>query len=173
MTKQLENKRSTKRTNQIKEEIESTICSDILTFWNRKKHEVMLPYENNFDERQISTKARPIQMNKEMEEFCKNEIQDLFNKNLIRKSSSPWSCSVFYVIKNAELERGTPRLVINYKPLNQALKRIRYPIPNIKNLLQKLCNANIFSKFDMKSGFWQIQIKEEERYKTTFIVPFG
>ncbi len=112
-------------------------------------------------------------MNKEMEEFCRKEIQDLLNKNLIRKSSSPWSCSAFYVIKNAKLKRGTPRLVINYKPLNQALKWIRYPIPNKKDLLQKLCNANIFSKFDMKFGFWQIQIKEEERYKTTFTVPFG
>lgn len=108
-----------------------------------------------------------------MEEFCRKEIQDLLNKKLIRKSSSPWSCSVFYVIKNAELERGSPRLVINYKPLNQTLKWIRYLIPNKKDLLQKLCNANIFSKFDMKSGFWQIQIKEEERYKTTFTVPFG
>ena len=34
-------------------------------------------------------------------------------------------------------------------------------------------NATIFSKFDMKSEFWQIQIKYEDRYKTTFTVPFG
>ena len=75
--------------------------------------------------------------------------------------------------ENVELERETLRLVINDKPLNKALKWIRYPILNKKDLLQKLCNANIFSKFDMKSGFWQIQIKEEERYKTSFTVPFG
>jgi hypothetical protein len=62
------------------------------------------------------------------------------------------------VNKNSEIERGTPRLVINYKPLNSALKWIRYPIPNKKDLLQKLHYAFIFSKFDMKSGFWQIQI---------------
>ena len=40
---------------------------------------------------------------------------------LIRKSKSPWSCSTFYVQKQAELERRTPRLVINYKPLNDGL----------------------------------------------------
>jgi hypothetical protein len=56
--------------------------------------------------------------------------------------------------KKSEIERGTARLVINYKPLNKALKWIRYPIPNKKkDLLQKLHYAFIFSKFDMKSGF--------------------
>ena len=40
-------------------------------------------------------------------------------------------------------------------------------------LIQMIYNAAIFSKFDMKSGFWQIQIKSEGRYKTTFTVPFG
>ncbi|WJZ89861.1 hypothetical protein VitviT2T_009049 [Vitis vinifera] len=95
------------------------------------------------------------------------------DKKLIRKSKSPWSCSAFYVQKQAELERGTPRLVINYKPLNDVLRWIRYPIPNKKDLLQRLGKSKVFSKFDMKSGFWQIQIAEKDRYKTAFVVPFG
>jgi len=49
---------------------------------------------------------------------------------------------IVYVNKNAELERGVPRLVINYKPLNQALKWIRYPIRNKKDLLQKLYKSH-------------------------------
>ena len=57
-------------------------------------------------------------MNKELLSYCEKEIQDLLDKKLIRKSKSPWSCSAFYVKKHAELERGTPRLVINYKPLS-------------------------------------------------------
>ena len=65
-----------------------------------------------------------------------------------------------------------PRLVINYKPLNQSLQWIRYPIPNKKDLLNRLNFAKIFSKFDMKSGFWQIQIQESDRYKTAFTIPF-
>ena len=69
--------------------------------------------------------------------------------------------------------RGAPRLVINCKPLNTALKWIRYPIPNKKDLLARVHNAKVFSKFDMKSGFWQIQIDEKDKYKTTFTVPFG
>ena len=40
-------------------------------------------------------------------------------------------------------------------------------------LVNRLCRAVVFSKFDMKSGFWQIQIKESDRYKTAFTTPFG
>ena len=54
--------------------------------------------------------------------FCKNEINDLLEKKIIQHSKSPWSCLAFYVQKNAELERGAPRLVINYKPLNKVLE---------------------------------------------------
>jgi hypothetical protein len=63
--------------------------------------------------------------------------------------------------------------MINYKPLNIALKWIRYSISNKKDLLQKLHSAFIFSKFDIKSGFWQIQIHSKDRYKTAFTVHFG
>jgi hypothetical protein len=138
----------------FQEKIELEICANIPNaFWHRKNHVVHLPYESNFDEKTILTKAMSIQMNQELLEYCKKEIQDLLQKCLIRKSKSSWSCSAFYVQKNAELERGAPRLVINYKPLNEALKWIRYPIPNKKDLLSRLYDATIFSKFDMKSGF--------------------
>ena len=112
-------------------------------------------------------------MNNELLEHCKKEIENLLNKGLIRKSKSPWSCAAFYVNKQAELEQGVPKLVINYKPLNKALQWIRYHIPNKKDLLDRLHEATIFSKFDMKSGFWQIQIDEKDRYKTAFTVPFS
>ena len=55
----------------------------------------------------------------------------------------------------------------------QALQWIRYPIPNKKDILNRLNSAKVFSKFDMKSGFWQIQIQESARYKPAFTIPFG
>ena len=99
------------------------VCSNVPNaFWHRKKHIVDLPYVKDFDEKNFPTKARPIQMNAEIVEFCKKEIHDLLDKKLIRNSKSPWSCSAFYIQKNAEIERGTPRLEINYKPLNKVLE---------------------------------------------------
>ena len=150
------------------------VCSDVPNaFWHRKKHIVDLPYVKDFNEKNIPTKARSIQMNAETVEFCKKEISDLLKKKLIRNSKSHWSCSAFYIQKNAEIERGTPRLVFNYKPLNKVLEWIRYPIPNKNDLVHRLSEAVVFSKFDMKSGFWQIQISENDRYKTAFTTPFG
>ena len=171
----LQSKQIQERIKNIQKQIEENLCSSIPNaFWNRKQHMVSLPYEKDFNEKQIPTKVRPIQMNPELLEYCKKEINDLLNKKLIRPSHSPlWSCAAFYVQKDSEIERGTPRLVINYKPLNKVLQWIRHPIPNKKDLIQRIYNATIFSKFDMKSGFWQIQIKPEDRYKTTFTVPFG
>jgi hypothetical protein len=158
----------------IDQQFQDEVCNDLPNaFWDRKKHVISLPYLDDFNESQIPTKARPAQMNHEYLELCKKEINSLLEKGLIRKSKSPWSCTAFYVNNAAERERGVPRLVINYKPLNKVLKWIRYPIPNKKDLLDRLNTALIFSKFDMKSGYWKIQINESDKYKTTFTVPFG
>ena len=104
---------------------------------------------------------------------CKAEIEDLLSKGIIRNSRSPWSCPTFYVQKDTEIERGIPWLEINYKPLNKVLEWVRYPIPNKKDLVNRLGRVVVFSKFDMKSGFWQIQIREFDRYKIAFTTPFG
>ena len=90
--------------------IESTICSDLPhAFWNRKKHIVDLLNEKDFKEKQIPTKARLIQMNEELLQYCQKKIKDLLDKGLIIKSKSSWSCAAFYVNKQVELERDTPR----------------------------------------------------------------
>ncbi|XP_049378095.1 uncharacterized protein LOC125842844 [Solanum stenotomum] len=87
------------------------ICADHPSaFWNRKKHIVTLPYENDFSEENIPTKSCPCQMNTELVEFCKKEIDNLLQKGLIKSSKSPWSCTAFYVNNAAEKERGVPRM---------------------------------------------------------------
>lgn len=75
--------------------------------------------------------------------------------------------------KNADLEKGTPMLVINYKPLDKALRWIRYRLPNKRDLLDRTIKAKIFSKFNLKYGFQQIQIQEEDKYKSAFTIFFG
>ncbi|KAG8634081.1 hypothetical protein MANES_17G011766v8, partial [Manihot esculenta] len=87
---QLEKPNIQQQIKEIQEQFERDLCSDLPTaFWNRKQHIVTLPCEPDFKEQDIPTKARPIQMNQEMLEFCKKEIQDLLTKNLIRPSKSP------------------------------------------------------------------------------------
>ncbi|XP_070045086.1 uncharacterized protein [Nicotiana tomentosiformis] len=69
-----------------------------------------VPYEDNFSEDDIPTKSRLCQMNAELVEFCKKEIDSLLQKGLIKPSKSPWSCTTFYVNNAAKKERGIPRL---------------------------------------------------------------
>jgi hypothetical protein len=64
-------------------------------------------------------------------------------------------------------------LVVNYKPLNKVLADDTYPIPNKRNLVTRIAGAKIFSKFDLKSGFWQVAIHEKDKFKTAFNVPAG
>ena len=72
----------------FRQQIETEICSNLpTTFWHRHWHIVHLPYEKDFNEKQIPTKARPIQMNNELLDHCKKEIEDLLNKGLIFKAS--------------------------------------------------------------------------------------
>ena len=112
-------------------------------------------------------------MKKNYLDLCKKEIQILLDKNLIRKNTSLWCCTTFYVSKKAEQERGILRHIINYNPHNSVLKWIRYPIPNKKALLDRLNFASVFSKFDFKFGYWRVQINEADRYKTSFVLSFG
>ena len=101
----------------FEEKLKQEVCSNLPTaFWHRKRHQVTLLYVKDFNEKDIPTKAQPIQMSQELMNFCKAKIEDLLRKCIIRKSRSPWSCPAFYVKKNAEIERGVPRLVINYNP---------------------------------------------------------
>jgi len=64
-------------------------------------------------------------------------------------------------------------LVVNYKPLNASLQKVRYPLPDKASLLQRITGCTIFSKFDLKSGFYQIGILPKDRFKTAFVVPHG
>ncbi|XP_069147065.1 uncharacterized protein [Solanum lycopersicum] len=86
------------------------ICADHPNaFWDRKKNIVTLSYEDSFSESDIPTKSRPCQMNAELVDFCKKEIDSLLQKGLIKPFKSPWSFSAFYVNNAAEQERGVPR----------------------------------------------------------------
>ncbi|KAF3660061.1 hypothetical protein FXO38_12322 [Capsicum annuum] len=81
------------------------ICADHPnSFWNRKEHIVILPYEKHFSEDKIPTKSRSCQMNTELVEFCKREIDNLLQKGLIKSSKSPWLCTAFYINNVAEKE---------------------------------------------------------------------
>jgi len=89
--KQLQNSFLQKKIIDLQSKIEQQICSDLPNaFCKRKQHVVDLPYDDTFSEKYIPIKARPIQMNADLEQHCRLEIQDLESKGLIQKSRSPF-----------------------------------------------------------------------------------
>jgi hypothetical protein len=100
-------------------------------------------------------------------------------KVYIFPSVSPWGALVLFV-KNKD---GTLRLCIDFRQLNKVTIKNKYPFPRIDDLFDQLKDAKIFSKIDLRSGYHQVRIKNEDISKTTFItryvhyefivVPFG
>ncbi|MCI34964.1 polyprotein-like, partial [Trifolium medium] len=103
--------------------------------------------------------------------LAKEECDQLLKQGLIEPTRSEWACQAFYVEKRSEKVRGKKRLVIDYKPLNHFLRDDKFPIPKTATLNTFIKDAQIYSKFDMKSGFWQLGIDPRDRYKTAFCIP--
>ena len=103
--------------------------------------------------------------------LAKQECTQLLQQGLIEPTTSDWACQAFYIEKRSELVRGKKRLVIDYQPLNAFLKDDKFPLPKIQSLFIHLQGAKVFSKFDLKVGFWQLGISREDRSKTAFCIP--
>ena len=137
--------------------------------WLNSEFFVSLPFKENIQT--TPTKASHAGMPPTLLQQANEECDQLVKQGVVSATNSPWACTAFYVNNRAEQARGKLRLVIDYKPLNQFLQDIKFPLPNKRALLQHLQGATIFSKFDRKSEFWQLGVHPEERYKTAFCLP--
>src|SRR3954466_14952205 len=99
----------------------------------------------------------------------KAQLEVSLAKGFIRPSSSPWSCPVLFVTK----KDGTERMCIDYRPLILATIKNKYPLPRINDLYDQLAASSVFYKMDLRLGYHQIQIREEDIPKTTFTTRYG
>jgi hypothetical protein len=94
----------------------------------------------------------------------KTQLQELLHKGYIRPSYPPWGCPILFVKKKDK----RLRMCINYRPLNAVTMRNKYPLPHIDFLFDQLIVALVFSKIDLRSGYHQIKIREEDILQTAF-----
>jgi hypothetical protein len=99
----------------------------------------------------------------------KEQLQDLLDKGFIRPSASPWGAPVLFVKKKV----GSMRLCIDYRELNKVTIRNKYPLPRIDDLFDQLRGSEVFSKIDLRSGYYQLRVKEEDIPKTAFRTRYG
>jgi hypothetical protein len=94
----------------------------------------------------------------------KKQLQDLLDKGFIHPSTSPWACPALSVKKKDE----SLRLCVDYRPLNAVTIKNQYPLPCIDVLFDQLVGAKVFSKIDLRSGYYQIKIRASDILKTAF-----
>ncbi|GJT57217.1 putative reverse transcriptase domain-containing protein [Tanacetum coccineum] len=104
----------------------------------------------------------------EMKELSE-QLQELSDKGFIRPSSSPWGAPVLFV-KNKD---GSFRMCIDYHELNKLTVKNRYPLPRIDDLFDQLQGSSIYSKIDLRSGYHQLRVREQDIPKTAFRTRYG
>ncbi|GJV54987.1 putative reverse transcriptase domain-containing protein [Tanacetum coccineum] len=100
-------------------------------------------------------------------------------RGFIRPSTSPWGAPVLFVKK----KDGSFRMCIDYRELNKLTIKNRYPLPRIDDLFDQLQGSSVYSKIDLRSGYHQLRVRDEDIPKTAFrtryrhyefqVMPFG
>ncbi|GJU01962.1 putative reverse transcriptase domain-containing protein [Tanacetum coccineum] len=104
----------------------------------------------------------------EMKELAE-QLKELSDKGFIRPSSSPWGAPILFVKK----KDGSFRMCIDYRELNKLTVKNRYPLPRIDDLFDQLQGSSIYSKIDLRSGYHQLRVREEDIPKTAFRTRYG
>ncbi|KAH8240271.1 hypothetical protein KR038_007555, partial [Drosophila bunnanda] len=102
--------------------------------------------------------------------FVNREIRDLLKNGIIQNSASPYNNPIWVGDKKGVDGAGNRnlRLVIDFRKLNERTIADGYPMPNISMILGNLGKAKYFSTLDLKSGYHQIILAENDREKTSF-----
>jgi hypothetical protein len=110
-------------------------------------------------------RPRPfIRLSAEKEAELHKQIDEMVKQGWIRPSQSRFASATFLVPK----ADGGWRMVVDYRALNNATIKDSYPLPHANDLFDKMRKATVFSKIDLKSGFYQIPLAKEDWYKTAF-----
>ena len=101
------------------------------------------------------------------------QVNELLDANFIRRSKSEWASPILLVPKPTRKGKREWRMCVDYRGLNERTIKDRYPIPSMAELYRELQGSNIFSSFDLRSGYYHIPIAEQDKHKTAFITEKG
>nr|GFB14224.1 putative reverse transcriptase domain-containing protein [Tanacetum cinerariifolium] len=104
----------------------------------------------------------------EMKELSE-QLQEISEKGFIRPSSSHRGAPVLFVKK----KNGLFRMCIDYRELNKLTVKNRYPLPQIDDLFDQLYGSSVYSKIDLRSGYHQLRVREQDVSKTAFRTRYG
>ena len=99
----------------------------------------------------------------------RKQLKELLDAGLIRPSRAPYGAPVLFQKKHD----GSLRMCVDYRALNKATIKNKYPIPLAAELFDRLSKATYFIKLDLRSGYWQVRIAEGDEGKTTCVTRYG
>lgn len=111
----------------------------------------------------------PYRISPAMKDRLKTELDDMLSNGIIEETQSPWSFPVVLIPK----KDNSVRLCVDYRKLNAITVTDTYPLPRMEDLLHAAKTTPFMSTLDLKSGYWQIKMSEEDKLKTAFTTPFG
>ena len=131
----------------------------------REGHEFKIDLED-----EVPPVHRPLYKMSPLElEEAKKQIESMLEHGFIRPSDSPYGAPVLFVPK----KDGSLRFCIDYRWLNKKTVKNRYPLPLPEELFDRLGSAKVFSKIDLRSGYWQMPVKPGDVHKTAFKTRWG
>jgi hypothetical protein len=88
---------------------------------------------------------------------------------LKRCSDSEWAAPTFIIPK----KNGTVRFILDFRRLNEELKRKPYPIPKIAQMLQELEKFAYATSLDLNMDYYTIRLHPDSQKLCTIVAPFG
>eukprot|EP00878_Enallax_costatus_P001624 GHUV01001775.1.p1 GENE.GHUV01001775.1~~GHUV01001775.1.p1 ORF type:complete len:1469 (+),score=368.37 GHUV01001775.1:420-4826(+) len=122
----------------------------------------------DFEEGKQPPKGFQYRLSKPEKDELQRQLTLALEKGWVEPSSAPFGAPVLF----AKKKNGGLRMCIDYRAVNRITQVIN-PLPRIDDLLDMLNGATVFSGLDLASGYWQIPLKEEHRYRSTFLCPQG
>ena len=99
----------------------------------------------------------------------KDQLHDLLHKALIPPNISPWGAPILFIKK----KDGSLKMCIDYQKLKNVTIKNKYPLPLIYNMFDQLQRASYFSKIDLRSGYHQLRVRNDDISKTAFRTRYG
>lgn len=150
-------------------------CKIPVVLRNETNHDIILPTNCVIAELSVPQDILPIQKHRPRPlhpqdyEAIRRHLQMLLEAGIIRKSESPFASSIVVVKK----KNGDVRLYVDNRKLNMQTIKDAYALPNLEESFSALSGAQWFSVMDLKSGYYQIEMNESDKHKTTFVCPLG
>ena len=168
--KQNINNESFESLSELQKEKLNTLLTKYIDIFSRDKYDIgsisieqcKIELTNN-----VPINLRPYRCSLSDQKLINDQIKMLLEKNLIRKSVSPYSFPVTLVDKKDEGKKT--RLCIDFRKLNQVSIADNFPFPRLQDIIDKLYDSKYFTTLDISSGFWHVKVAPKDIQKFAFV----